>query len=219
MGSIVGLHVQVHSKYQHTPALPMRKWTNPEPHAHASVDKGQQRQQHPNNISTTTNDPSHGHSHEYPHDHSHGHQHRHAHSYNHSQTVGEPLPTTAKPHSSSIKQLLSPLQNLPQFQEMLQDAQEQYIPVWVKSIAFSVFTELAKAKAATHGVTCGIHLIPLHQVSKRERKAAPSTINRANARFVRSNQETCAPNALTKTLLRKHPFATPKLEGPALPPT
>lgn len=104
---------------------------------------------------------SHGHSHQHSHDHvssipnaaihSHDnhdeHNHQHDHQHNHQHNNG----TSHNHHDHN--DFVGPIRNLPDIRQMLLDAPEDYIPIWVRDKAILTFTLLAKAEAAVHGAT------------------------------------------------------------------
>lgn len=175
MGSIAGLHVTVHSRYNHAPA--------PVPNHQLDL-KGSVKKHHSHD-----HDHDHSHSHEHSrdrdheqshkehqetdintveedfdksntprsrseHDHSHKHVHANVPVDDHSHSHG---------HSHQSEALKGPLRNLPEIQKMLEEAPEEYIAPWVHAMASSVFTELALAEAQTHGAE-SIDAVHFHEV-------------------------------------------------------
>ena len=161
MGSIAGLHVQVQSIYEHRPA--------PVPNAAAK-----------SNTTTTLEiqeQEPHGHSHNHSHSHSHGHSHDHSHhttpeeqdphpqqqeeetahhhdhSHNHHSHDHHHSHNNNHHHHSNN----GPLRNLPQILQLLQDAST--LSDWVKDMAATAFTELARAEMHTHGAS---HIDEVH---------------------------------------------------------
>ena len=149
MASIAATHVTV--RYDHEPA--------------------------PVPMSTPGTTNSHIHDHEHSHEHSHGHSHEHFHEHaassggeydNNNQgspEIQHPSSTSNHHHhhhhrhghsqfsstcdgSNDSKRIL---RNLPQIRTMLEQAQERYIPIWVRDMAIRTFTILANAEAKTHG--------------------------------------------------------------------
>jgi hypothetical protein len=102
---------------------------------------------------------SHSHDHQDSRGHCHGHGHtdpllndnseeqNHHHGHDHTMTT-----TT-----------VGPLRNLPQIQAMLEQAPEQYIPVWVRETAIATFTRLAHAEAKVHGADSA-NVVYFHEV-------------------------------------------------------
>jgi uncharacterized protein (DUF111 family) len=131
-GSIGAKHLQVKSAYNHE-AAPV-----PKPHVAHSHAQTDHDHSHSHTEDATASDHSHSHSHDTDHDHSHSHSEdvaAHEHSHSHSQ----PHPSTG-----------GPLRNLPEIRQMLLDAPEEYIPIWVRDTGIKVFTKLALAEATVH---------------------------------------------------------------------
>jgi uncharacterized protein (DUF111 family) len=174
MGSIAGLHVTVHSRYNHAPApVPNHQLDQKDSHSHDHEHSHEHR----------SHDRDHDHDHEHSHkehretdintvergfdksntlrsrsEHDHSHKHAHVtvndHSHSSSHSHG---------HSHRSDDLKGPLRNLPEIQKMLEEAPEEYIAPWVHAMASSVFTELALAEAQTHGAE-SIDAVHFHEV-------------------------------------------------------
>ncbi|KAG7361968.1 DUF111 domain containing protein [Nitzschia inconspicua] len=186
MGSIAGLHVKVNSKYQHAPApVPQQQQQQQQQQQRQSdriqgetyktvvdvmdQEQGDQASINNTNIRTSTEGSSQSHDHnhhhhEHEHDHGHTHSH-HDHSHDHSHGILYNNHTTNTIHSAVHPTTTTgPLRTLPQIRTLLEDAPDKYIPPWVKSMAIATFTELARAEAATHGVTTGVDSVHFHEV-------------------------------------------------------
>ncbi|KAL7566949.1 hypothetical protein ACA910_019883 [Epithemia clementina (nom. ined.)] len=87
-------------------------------------------------------------SHEPTHDHNHSHSHSHNHSHFHN-------------HESTDSK--GPLRNLPEIRHMLEEAPEQWIPLWVRTTAIEAFTALAEAEAKVHGAE-SMDAVHFHEV-------------------------------------------------------
>jgi uncharacterized protein (DUF111 family) len=183
MGSIAGLHVHVTSRYHHAPApVPMPK--NP---SKPTTDSETPTQQHSDDDNNGKSHHSHGHDHEQNHEHSHrehadhepshlehtdkneaiasesnnhhssGHEHSHSHAHEHSH---EHSHKSGHSHESNHG---GPLRNLPEIKKMLEEAPDEYIAPWVRTIAIAAFTELAMAEAQTHGAE-SMDTVHFHEV-------------------------------------------------------
>ncbi|GKY93764.1 hypothetical protein MPSEU_000343600 [Mayamaea pseudoterrestris] len=86
------------------------------------------------------------------HDHGHAHAHGHNDEYTHS-------------HVHSLEHSVSsgPMRNLSEIRRMLEHADEQFIPAWVKETAIETFTALAHAEASVHGAESIDH-VHFHEV-------------------------------------------------------
>lgn len=93
-------------------------------------------------------DDSAGHSHEHSHEHGRDHSHEHVHEHSHDHAPAEC--GGAHKHSHQHSNAQGPLRNLPEIRKMLTDADEEFIPSWVKEKAVDSFTQLAYAEAAVH---------------------------------------------------------------------
>ena len=156
IGSIAATHVTVHSRYAHEAApVPTRVAADEDEtgYSHSHSHGHEQSHSHEHTHSHSHQDHSREHSndsHSLEHDHEHSgdagagdkgdkgieHYHSHEDSEGHSHSHG---------HGSG------PLRNLPEIRKMLQEAPEEFIPVWVKETAIEAFTELALAEAGVHG--------------------------------------------------------------------
>jgi pyridinium-3,5-bisthiocarboxylic acid mononucleotide nickel chelatase len=210
MASIAGVHVQVHSKYGHSPApVPTADISNNDDD---NNDNSQPKQKRPRIVKKygeqqiLPSESSLYHHHDHGHTRDHGHVHSSTESninddHHHRKTTTLEKPSCTSTTSSSYPQqqpppptsslshthnhhghthshndegdnnnnnntnpkLLGPLRNLPQIQTMLQDASDQWIPPWVKTMAIATFTNLAQAEATTHGVETVLN-VHFHEV-------------------------------------------------------
>jgi uncharacterized protein (DUF111 family) len=193
MGSIAGLHVHVTSRYHHAPAPvpknPSKATTDysetQTPTQHFNDDNngkslhshGHEQSHEHSHRAHACHEPSHlehtdkksdknepiasasasesnnhhgydsGHEHSHDHSHSHSHSHQNSHKYGHS-------------HESNNG---GPLRNLPEIKKMLEEAPDEYIAPWVRTIAIAAFTELAMAEAQTHGAE-SMDTVHFHEV-------------------------------------------------------
>ena len=183
MGSIAGLHVDVKSKFNHSPApVPTNKKPEEEIQQPSSTDHdhshthGHNHGHSDNHSHTDSNVKEAKHQH---HDHSHSHHslndqedlsrsnvdqndndpasssHEHSHSHGHSHSHNH----TNDGNGNSK----GPLRNLPQIVKLLNDASDQYIAPWAREMAIAAFTELAYAEAQTHGAD-SIDSVHFHEV-------------------------------------------------------
>ena len=104
-------------------------------------------------------------SHEHSHEHSHGHQHEHVHDHHHHHhhVIDNSIPQHDSNNDNKPQTNGGPLRNLPDIRNMLQDAPDDYIPMWVKQTAIQAFTHLANAEATVHGVD-SIDKVHFHEV-------------------------------------------------------
>jgi hypothetical protein len=163
LGSVVGLHVKVRSKYHHAPAPVPKDNYNINNKRPIRNDKDDE------NVHDTSDNKHHEHMHDHDHHHSHNHDLGHHHHHHHHETSSHSHShhTYDDSHNSSLSTTTTntdgPLRNLPQIKKLLEGASDEYIDPWVKNLAIAAFTELAKAEAATHGAE-GIDSVHFHEV-------------------------------------------------------
>ena len=117
---------------------------------HNTTNKNQQDKQQQIAANPHSHGP-HDHSPSHQHDHSHSHAHEHSHAHHHDHHNHSHEHHTSSHAIAEGVTIRGPLRNLPEIRRMLEEAPEQWIPVWVRTMAIRAFTALAEAEASVHG--------------------------------------------------------------------
>lgn len=176
MASIAALHLEVESKYNHTPVpvpltsntsqkhykLPLSSHDHVHDHEHSHTHSHAHTRRHDHvNDQTLVDNTNHTDSHDHDHGDAHGHDHEHSASDGNGNGNGDGT-NHAHSHGHGLHSSLGPLRNLPQIRAMLLASSPEFIDPWVRDMAISAFTELARAEAETHGAD--LDTVHFHEV-------------------------------------------------------